>query len=120
FLEKAISMGFAATVHADQFSPGGSEVAVKAGALSADHLEASTEAQVALLARSHTTAVVLPGASLGLGMPYAPARRLLDEGASLAIASDWNPGSAPMGDLLLQAAVMGAAQKLTMAETLAA
>jgi len=120
FLEKARSMGFAATVHADQFSPGGSEVAVKAGALSADHLEASTEAQVGLLAKFNTTAVVLPGASLGLGMPYAPARRLLDAGVSLAIASDWNPGSAPMGNLLLQAAVMGAAQKLTMAETLAA
>jgi imidazolonepropionase len=120
FLEKAMKMGFAATVHADQFSKGGSAVAVAAGALSADHLEASTAKEIALLAQSGTTAVVLPGASLGLGMPYAPARQLLDAGASLAIASDWNPGSAPMGDLLLQAAVMSAAQKLSMAETLAA
>lgn len=120
FLEKAIAMGFAATVHADQFSPGGSAVATAVGALSADHLEASTEKEITLLANSGTAAVVLPGASLGLGMPFAPARRLLDEGASLVIASDWNPGSAPMGDLLLQAAVMGAAQKLSIAETLAA
>jgi len=64
--------------------------------------------------------VVLPGASLGLGMPFAPARKLLDAGACVAIASDWNPGSAPMGDLLLQASVLAAAQKLTTAETLAA
>ncbi|KAA2241955.1 imidazolonepropionase [Chitinophaga agrisoli] len=120
FLEKAMRLGFAATVHADQFSTGGSAVAAAVGALSADHLEASTEKEIIMLAQSRTTAVVLPGASLGLGMPYAPARKLLDAGASLAIASDWNPGSAPMGDLLLQAAVMGAAQKLSTAETLAA
>ncbi len=120
FLEKAIRLGFAATVHADQFSTGGSAVAAAVGALSADHLEASTEKEIITLAQSRTTAVVLPGASLGLGMPYAPARKLLDAGASLAIASDWNPGSAPMGDLLLQAAVMGASQKLSIAETLAA
>ncbi|WP_298734079.1 imidazolonepropionase [uncultured Chitinophaga sp.] len=120
FLDKAIAMGFAATVHADQFSTGGSEVAVAAGALSADHLEASTDKEITQLAHSGTAAVVLPGASLGLGMPFAPARRLLDEGASLVIASDWNPGSAPMGDLLLQAAVLSAAQKLSVAETLAA
>jgi len=120
FLLAAKQLGFAATVHADQFSTGGSAVAVEAGALSADHLEASTEKEIALLAASNTTAVVLPGASLGLGMQYAPARKLLDAGASLAIASDWNPGSAPMGDLLIQAAVLSAAQHLSMAETLAA
>jgi imidazolonepropionase len=120
FLQLAKQLGFAATVHADQFSAGGSAVAVETGALSADHLEASTEKEIALLAASNTTAVVLPGASLGLGMHYAPARQLLNAGASLAIASDWNPGSAPMGDLLLQAAVLSAAQRLSMAETLAA
>jgi imidazolonepropionase len=120
FLQAAKQLGFAATVHADQFSAGGSAVAVATGALSADHLEASTEKEIALLAASNTTAVVLPGASLGLGMHYAPARKLLDAGASLAIASDWNPGSAPMGDLLIQAAVLSAAQHLSMAETLAA
>ena len=120
FLQKAMQQGFAATVHADQFSAGGAAVAVNAGALSADHLEASTEKEIALLANSDTVAVVLPGASLGLGMPYAPARKLLNAGACVAIASDWNPGSAPMGDLLLQAAVMSAAEKLSTAEVLAA
>ncbi|EMR01602.1 amidohydrolase family protein [Cesiribacter andamanensis] len=53
-------------------------------------------------------------------MRYTPARQLLDAGGCLAIATDWNPGSAPMGDLLMQAAVLGAAEKLTTAETLAA
>ncbi|MGN8034403.1 imidazolonepropionase [Chitinophaga sp. 22321] len=120
FLQGAGRQGFAATVHADQFSAGGAAVAVETGALSADHLEASTEKEIALLANSDTVAVVLPGASLGLGMHYAPARKLLNAGASVAIASDWNPGSAPMGDLLIQAAVMSAAEKLSTAEVLAA
>ncbi|WP_285008257.1 imidazolonepropionase [Pedobacter faecalis] len=119
YLDQTIRMGFRHTVHADQFSVGGTAVAVKTGAVSADHLEACGDAEIALLAGSLTVAVALPGASLGLGMGYAPARKLLDAGAALAIASDWNPGSAPMGDLLAQAAVMGAAEKLTTAETFA-
>ena len=62
--------------------------------------------------------MALPGATLGLGCSFAPARKLLDAGASLAIASDHNPGSAPMGDLLSQAAILGAFEKLTNAEVL--
>jgi imidazolonepropionase len=119
YLSKAKQMGFEVTVHADQFTTGGSEAAIKARAVSADHLEASTDYEINMLAKSDTVAVTLPGASLGLGMAYAPARKLLDAGACLAIASDWNPGSAPMGDLLMQAAVMGAAEKLCAAEVFA-
>jgi imidazolonepropionase len=119
YLTKVKQMGFDITVHADQFTTGGSKVAVNIGAVSADHLEASGDAEIKLLANSNTVAVTLPGASLGLGMPYAPARKLLDAGACLAIASDWNPGSAPMGDLLMQAAVMSAAEKLSTAEVFA-
>jgi len=119
YLAKAKQMGFEVTVHADQFTTGGSEVAIQARATSADHLEVSTDREINMLAKSETVAVTLPGASLGLGMAYAPARKLLDAGACLAIASDWNPGSAPMGDLLMQAAVMGAAEKLCAAEVLA-
>ena len=92
---------------------------MEVGAVSADHLEASGETEVKLLAQSETIAVALPGASLGLGEPFAPARALLDAGACVAIASDWNPGSAPMGDLLVQAAILGMAEKLSVAETLA-
>jgi imidazolonepropionase len=98
---------------------GGSALAVEVGAISADHLEASTEEEIEILAKSYTIATALPGASLGLGCPFTPARKLLDAGGSLAIASDWNPGSAPMGDLLMQAAVLGTIQKLTNAEVLA-
>ncbi len=119
YLEKAKHMGFDITVHAYQFSTGGSAVAVEVGALSADHLEASRDKDIKMFAASDTVAVVLPGASLGLGINYAPARKLLNAGASLAIASDWNPGSAPMGDLLMQAAVLGATEKLTNAEVFA-
>jgi imidazolonepropionase len=119
YLNKAKQMGFDVTVHSDQFTTGGSAVAVKMGAVSADHLEASGHVEIKMLAASDTVSVVLPGASLGLGMRYAPARKLLDAGACVAIASDWNPGSAPMGDLLMQASVMAAAEKITTAEVLA-
>ncbi|GAB3818256.1 imidazolonepropionase [Pontibacter rugosus] len=120
YLLAAKEMGFDVTVHADQFSTSGSKVAAEAGAISADHLEASGDEEIELLKAAGVVATVLPGASLGLGMHYAPARKMLDGGLCLAIATDWNPGSAPMGDLLMQAAILGAAEKLTTAETLAA
>lgn len=119
YFEKAKALGFDIAVHADQFHVGGSQVAMDFGAISADHLEASTEKEIASLANSDTIPVALPGASLGLGVGFTPARKLLDAGASLAIGSDWNPGSAPMGDLLMQASVLGTFQKLSNAEVLA-
>ncbi|MDT7829403.1 imidazolonepropionase [Pricia sp. S334] len=119
YFKKAQQMDFDITVHADQFSTGGSRVAVDFGAVSADHLEASTQTEIDLLAQSDTIATALPGASLGLGCAFAPARKILDAGGALAIASDHNPGSAPMGDLLTQAAVLGSFEKLSNAEVLA-
>ncbi len=119
YFEKAQEMGFDITVHADQFSTSGSEVAVKFNAVSADHLEASTEKEIALLAHSDVVSTALPGASIGLGCAFTPARQILDAGGAVAIASDWNPGSAPMGDLLMQAAILGTFQKLSNAELLA-
>lgn len=119
YLNAASAQGFDITVHADQFSTGGSEVAIQHKAVSADHLEASGPDEIRRLAESDTVAVVLPGASLGLGMPFAPARKLLDAGACLAIASDWNPGSAPQGDLLMQAALLSVYEKLSTAEVFA-
>src|SRR5690606_470112 len=117
YLRQARYLGFDVVVHADQFTSGGSMLAVKMNALSADHLESSVDAGIAALSKSNTTATVLPGASIGLGMNFAPARKILDKGCSLAIASDWNPGSAPMGDLLAQAALISAFEKLSNAET---
>jgi imidazolonepropionase len=120
YLGEAKKLGFEAVVHADQFSRGGLEIAVEFEALSADHLEAVTEEEIKRIAASNVIPVLLPAASLGLGVNFAPARRLLDAGASLVIASDWNPGSAPMGNLLTAAGILGMHDKLTMAETLAA
>ena len=110
--------GFDITVHADQFTTNGSKVAIEHKAISADHLEASEEKEIANLAKSDTIAVALPGASLGLGCNFTPARKILDQGGALAIASDHNPGSAPMGDLLTQASILGTFEKLTNAEVL--
>lgn len=119
YFNKASELGFDITVHADQFSTGGSKVAVQHNAISADHLEASTDTEIALLAQSNVIAMALPGASIGLGCDFTPARKILDAGGALAIASDHNPGSAPMGDLLTQAAILGTFQKLSNAEVLA-
>lgn len=120
FLNEAKNQGFDITIHADQFTAGGSYLATKHHALSADHLEFSGKEEVKNLANSDVVATVLPGASIGLGMQYAPARKLLDAGCCVSIASDWNPGSAPMGNLLTQASVLATFEKLSMAEVLAA
>ena len=119
FLEKAKEMGFEITVHADQFTAGSSRIAVEVGAFSADHLEATIDEDIEYLAKSETVAVALPGASLGLGEPFTPARKILDHNGILAIASDWNPGSAPMGNLITQASILATFQKLSTAEVLA-
>ncbi len=119
YFEKARQMGFDITVHADQFSTGGSKVAIDFEALSADHLEASTNTEIGQLSNSNVIATALPGASIGLGCAFTPARKILDAGGAFAIASDHNPGSAPMGDLLTQAAILGTFEKLSNAEVLA-
>ncbi|MEL6561330.1 MAG: imidazolonepropionase [Bacteroidota bacterium] len=119
YFSNARALGFDITVHADQFSVGGTSVAVAHEAISADHLEASTAKEIELLAGSQVIATALPGASIGLGCPFTPARKLLDAGCGVAIASDWNPGSAPMGDLMVQASVLATYEKLSNAEVLA-
>ena len=119
YLTKAQQMGFDITLHVDQFHAGSSQVAVDFKAISADHLEASTDNEIKLLANSDVIPVALPGASIGLGCAFTPARKSLDAGTSLAIASDWNPGSAPMGDLLTQAAILGTFEKLSTVEVIA-
>ncbi|MGZ5211442.1 MAG: imidazolonepropionase, partial [Kaistella sp.] len=113
FLLKAKEMGFEITVHADQFTAGSSRIAVEVGATSADHLEATIDEDIQFLGHSETVAVALPGASLGLGEKFTPARKILDAGGILAIASDWNPGSAPMGNLITQASILATFEKLS-------
>jgi imidazolonepropionase len=121
YLKKAKEMGFEITIHSDQFSVAGSKLAIEFNALSADHLEVSSDLEIQELAKSNVVAVALPNSSYGLGIyNMTPARKLLDAGAILAIASDWNPGSAPMGDLLCGAALFGIYEKLSAAEIFAA
>ena len=120
YLSEAKKMGFDVVIHGDQFSANCASLAAEFQAISIDHLEYADDREIKILAKSDVIPVVLPGASIGLGEQFAPARKLLDAGCSLVIASDWNPGSAPMGNLLVQAAILGAYEKLSMAETWAA
>jgi imidazolonepropionase len=89
--------GLSVKLHADELSPsGGAELAAEIGAASADHLAAISEEGVGALARSETVATLLPGTMLFLGKSSrAPARRLVDAGAVVALASDFNPGTSP-------------------------
>jgi imidazolonepropionase len=96
YLRAAQAAGLDARLHGDQFSDqGGIELAIELGARSIDHLEAlePDAERLGLLARSHVAGVLLPLSSLFLGRPYAPGRELVDAGAIVALASDFNPGS---------------------------
>jgi len=95
-LTTAAAHGLGIKVHADQLSDGGGAVlAAELGAVSAEHLEYISDAGIQALSEAGTIAVSLPLASLYLGEPYLPARKLLDSGVPVAVASDFNPGSAP-------------------------
>ena len=74
---------------------------MKYHALSVDHLEYTGEEEISCLMDSGTMPTLLPGASLFLGMPYAPARKMIDAGLPVALASDYNPGSSPSGNMKL-------------------
>ncbi|MEW6420166.1 MAG: amidohydrolase family protein, partial [Deinococcota bacterium] len=105
----------------DQFHAlGGTELACEMKALSVDHLEASGEAQIAALAGSRTVATVLPGVTLHLGLRAAPARRLVDAGACVAVGTDLNPGSSPLFSMGLALALAVRLNGLTPAEALTA
>jgi imidazolonepropionase len=95
YLEVARSHRLALRLHADQFSEaGGVELAIELDARSVDHLEATGESGVRALAKSDVVAVLLPASALFLGRPMPPARALADAGAAVALATDFNPGSA--------------------------
>jgi imidazolonepropionase len=100
-LEAAVEHGLVPRLHADEFeSSGGAELAAEFGAASADHLGAISEPGIAALADSRTVATLLPGTLLFLGKTnYPPARKLIDAGAAVALATDFNPGSSPTVNL---------------------
>ncbi len=92
--------GMIGKIHANELDySGGIRAGVKYGALSVDHLECTGEEEIKTLLGTETMPTVLPGASFFLGMPYAPARTMLDSGLPLALASDYNPGSSPSGNM---------------------
>jgi imidazolonepropionase len=95
YLGAARSQGLTLRLHADQFTEaGGIELAIELGARSVDHLEATSQRGVDALAESDVTAVLLPASALFLARPMPPARALVDAGAAVALATDFNPGSA--------------------------
>lgn len=94
--------GLKPRIHANQLSlSGGVEVGVKLHAVSVDHLETMDETTIALLASSNTIGTLLPTAAFFLRMPFQPARQMIDAGCAIALASDFNPGSSPSGNMNL-------------------
>ncbi len=99
-LEAGSKYGLIPKIHANELDySGGIQVGVKYGALSVDHLEYTGEEEIEVLLDSATMPTVLPGASFFLNLVYAPARKMIDSGLPVAIASDYNPGSSPSGNM---------------------
>lgn len=118
-LETGKRFGMTPRVHANQLATsGGVQVAVKTKAASADHLEHIGEEEIEVLKNSTVVPVALPGAAFFLRMPYTPARKLIDAGLSVAVASDYNPGSAPSGNMMMMWSLSCVGMKMTPAEAL--
>lgn len=101
-----INYGLRPKIHANQLhASGGTQAGVKLGALTVDHLETMDEDAIRSLAGSTTIGTLLPTAAFFLRMPYQPARTLLDRGCAIALASDYNPGSSPSGNMNLVVAM---------------
>lgn len=115
-LTRAKDLGFKLKLHADEFnSLGGTELAAQMGAASVDHLEEISERGIKLLAETGTVAGVLPITSVFSRLPFAPAKKMIDAGVKVALATDMNPGSSMSGFLPL-AASLGATQLQISAE----
>jgi imidazolonepropionase len=120
-LLRAAELGMGTKLHADELEgSGGAELAAELGAISGDHLLRVSDAGIAALAGSSTVAVLLPGTSFFLRATPAPARRLIDRGIPVALATDFNPGSCPLIDLRMAMTLGCVSLGLTPAEALAA
>ncbi|PJE47501.1 MAG: imidazolonepropionase [Sediminibacterium sp.] len=98
--EAGIAYGLKPKIHANQLNAsGGVELGVKLGAISVDHLETMNDSAISALSQSVTIGTLLPTAAFFLRMPYQPARTLINANAALALASDFNPGSSPSGNM---------------------
>jgi len=118
-LEASATYNMPTKLHVNQFYDiGAIPRAVEAGALSVDHLEVMSEGAFKALEGSDTIATLLPSCSYFIGIPYAPARRLIDSDTLVALATDYNPGSSPTGNMQLVMNMACAKMKMTPAEAL--
>ena len=121
-LQRASALGLGLRLHAEQLSrTGGTKLATQLQAASVDHLERITRADIAALAKSKTVATLLPGAVFHLGKTrYAPARDLIDAGAAVALATDFNPGTSPTVSMPMMLSLACTQMRMSPAEAIAA
>ena len=118
-LEAGAKWGLTPKIHANELAvSGGVQVGVECGALSVDHLERSTPVEFEALRGTATMPTILPGASFFLGMPFADGKTMINSGLGIAMASDYNPGSSPSGDMRFVAALGSIRIKLTPQQSL--
>lgn len=118
-LKAGLRCGMSPKIHANELDfSGGVQLGVEMGALSVDHLECSGEAEIEALKDSATIATLLPGAAFFLGMNYPPARDMIAANLGVALASDYNPGSSPSGDMRMVMALAATQMRMTPMEAL--
>jgi imidazolonepropionase len=118
-MEAGNKFGLKSKIHVNQFNAiGGVNAAVKNNALSVDHLEIMNNDDIEILKNTDTMPVALPTCSYFLGIPYAPARKMIEAGLSLALASDFNPGSSPSGNMNFVVATACIKMKMTPEEAI--
>ncbi len=116
-LNAGMKYGLRAKIHANELDySGGIQVATKYNALSVDHLEFTGDAEIKALLNTETMPTILPGAAFFLNMRYAPARKMIDAGLPIALASDFNPGSSPSGNMQLIQAMGSILYRMTPEE----
>jgi imidazolonepropionase len=109
--------GLRPKIHANELArSGGIQIGVKYNALSVDHLEYTGDEEIEVLLHSETMPTILPGAAFFLNMPYSPARKMIDSGLPVAMASDFNPGSSPSGNMQLILSMASILYRLTPEE----
>ena len=118
-IETGARYGLRAKIHANELAvSGGVEVGVEHDALSVDHLESMGDEQIEALRDSGTMPTMLPGCAFFLGITYPPARKMIDAGLAVALASDYNPGTAPSGNMRFVTSLASIKMKMTPAEAL--
>jgi imidazolonepropionase len=118
-LMAGMKYGLRPKIHANELDySGGIQVGVKYNALSVDHLEYTGDEEIKVLKGTETMPTILPGAAFFLGMPFAPARKMIDAGLPVAMASDFNPGSSPSGNMQLILSMASILYRLTPEEAI--